>query len=700
MPYSNNNDSTVKAKAVEDKENILTQSDNLEKDIATFLDSQSDVTEDIVKQEAIEDIPEECEVLKKAICSEEKSSYEKKEEQKEELEEDRKDKKIAKKISFLSKMAKSINEKLKNIPIGATNITKNIYEGSKNIAGKVKEKVSNANPWIKAGLLYAAMKAIQKLYQWYEEASNHQYGIIGWIAEKLIEKGSIFWEKIKEFFTSENFIYKLFWGEDGTGENSGLWYQIKKFFTSENFIYKWFWGEDGSGNTSGILFEVKKYFSSGQAWNDIVKGTEWYASLWDDFYTLLFGEHYTNAKDWVQKQLTAILDWWDEVQSKGGLLEWIKQKLYYWFKSSDNAIMQEIGDAIKPASVEKEEAKIEAHKKELNTINQNIEKDNKAKSKEWSIKYRKFYDKTVKEVRQLNKEGRYEEAKNHMQVALKKWQEENPRPETIKPLTFEEYQEIKNSTRKLDRYSNYSQYLMTYNKQYSQNRNANVNKSNANINKSNTVVKPVTNTNTNNIVKPITNNNRNTNINKSNANINKSNTFVKPITNNTNTNNIVKPISNNTNTSINANSATTNNSKVNKTNLNISQTVANNVNNTVKNNTTNYASVKTYNEGDIFASNNYISTNPDGSYNININNKSSKIENNIFEDYVKNIKAENIKKNLKIQGVQSTINEKQSAENEVLVRGLEALNYKIEAFNKETVTEGFLGSVQYLDYGV
>jgi hypothetical protein len=669
--------------------------------IETFNNGVNEVSADITNQyekEKQEDELQKCEKLKEEVCdsnSNSNDSYAKKIQRQEELEDDREFKQTQKKLTFLGKLAKQINENIKKIPSSKTVLEKSkekIKDFGKNLKESAKDKIKSSS-LLQFGLFYGALKGIQKFSEWYDEVSKE--GIGNWL-----------WEKTKDFFTSENFIYKLVWGEDGTGNKSGLWFKIKDFFTSENFIYKLFWGEDGSGNKSGLWFEVKNYFKTGEALNDIIKVFKTSIDLTDMVFEALLGKHYINSKKWVQKQLTSILDWWDEVQSTGGLWDWINLKIYEWFASSKNSLMKEIAKLIKPASVEKQEMRIAKQKEELKDINENIEKENQKKKQEYIEKRIKYQNKIIKENKERVKSGK---KVLDLGKEMAKFDKKNPKPVDTPLLKFEEYQEISNSTRYLQEYSKYANVLKEYNKQY----NTENNIVNSNVLKNNAVIK----NNEKNIdfskqysqnVKNVKNISNIPNIQNISNIENNANAFIPK-----NTLNINENITTNVN-SLNSNIKNIENIK----NKNKYENISKNTNIRIKNQNNEYAKVLK-NKTNITNPNITNNTdNVDNINNVNVNeNTTNKIQNKSIEnvELASNITNSNIKNvniykkdfinitDNKISNVNDIKKEnykplENNPQDEIIKRGFKVLNDKIEAKDNYTVQTGFLGSIEKLEY--
>jgi hypothetical protein len=426
-----------KIENAENTENIENKTENSNQDLEKISDS-IDKAEKLVN-DTTSDTSDTLDTTKQDNCNpcdntdEPETAYEKKEKLQKELGEKAHKEKLEneaeEKTSLLSKLVEDVSDYLKNKKQTFVDKSTNIIKSGVETAKELPQKINEEAPSLLQKLFLPALLAITA---WWSTASKHKGGVIGWLVEKVwngISTGSKYlWEWIKET----------------------AWPAIKDFFTGENFIYKLFWGDDGSGEKSGILFEIKKYFSSGKALEHLQMAGEFIGMLLDKMYTFLFGEYWTNSKKWVQESMNSILGWWSDVSNKGGIGSWLYYEIWNLLKDKEIAGVK-IGDYLPtPAAVEKEELRIkeeELRKKqdkekdryEYEAINKAVDKKNNQKIQEWRNSYISYYKSVQQEAKISNKNASYVNEK------VQTWIKNNPRPKPIKRLTFNEFMEYKSS---------------------------------------------------------------------------------------------------------------------------------------------------------------------------------------------------------------------------------------------------------------
>ena len=405
--------------------NDMATIEDIENFFGTTKDPEVSETDKTDKTDKTEQKNEEC-----YDPCEEKSSYKKKEEKQQKLKEKQQNKNEKEHNKKTVNLLGNIKDKLKTIAGKTYDTGSNIIsygvEKAKKVGSKIKEKGSS----LFTKMMIAAVMAI---IAFWDTASKHKNGVIGWVAEKvwniLSATSGVLWDWMKET----------------------AWPAIKEFFTGKNFIYKMFWGEDETGNTSGVLFEIKKYFKSGKALEHLIKTADFINNIIDEVFTFLFGDWWTGTKDWVRNTLHSILDWWDDVEQKGGIIDWIYYNIYQYLKDVPG-----IGRLLPEPKYVKEEQKI--IEKEVDKINKFIYKDNEKKKKP-------LFDYLVKKYMKEGKTKKEAKLLAIIQINNKDFQKALDLNLT-KSLSFEDYKSIKNSNEINSNYKDYYKYLAIYNNKY------------------------------------------------------------------------------------------------------------------------------------------------------------------------------------------------------------------------------------------
>jgi len=254
----------------------------------------------------------------------------------------------------------SLKDKMKKLKDNMKKMGSGFFKKLKNLKGMFS-KFKIGGDWLSGKVL----AGLFLFYQWWKTASKHKYGVIGWIFQKIQDNKDVIlgfintlWEKIK---SGDNFIYKLAWGEDGTGEKSGIIYEVKKFITED----------------------LWNYFASGKAWEHIKIGANFILQILDEFAQGLFGKDWTDTKIWWQEKFNALLDWWDAFSKQPGA--WIYRQIYDLFGGKILGF-----DLPKPSYVTKEEQIIQRAKQDKDEINETISNTYKKYNTEYNTRLNKI----------------------------------------------------------------------------------------------------------------------------------------------------------------------------------------------------------------------------------------------------------------------------------------------------------------------
>lgn len=180
---------------------------------------------------------------------------------------------------------------------------------AKSFGGKVKQgggfilnMINSALNWVKSKLKWLLL-LIPPILAWWNEATKHKNGIVGWVFEKILD------------------LIKKGWDWLSSVDWAAVWEKIKTFFTED--VANWFKSVDWSEVFNRLLENTQKV---GEL---LGKAVDW-------AYTQLFGSAWTDVvKPFFQRQFEKLVIWWGEVESAGGFWNWLKYQIYRLFNGSE-----------------------------------------------------------------------------------------------------------------------------------------------------------------------------------------------------------------------------------------------------------------------------------------------------------------------------------------------------------------------------
>ena len=242
------------------------------------------------------------------------TSYQRKERHQKELEDKKFEKELLDKLDELNENIEEEEPVIQEIKEEKKEERFPIFKemtGKAKIVGQKIKKDKNLLTMVIIGGLIA-------LYKWWQIASKHEYGVVGWIFEKATD--AITWLG-KKIFTK--WIPALW----GALTDYLTWDNIKEFFTSENIFYRLFWEE------------IYPYLTSEEFWDSLLKaGKAVLKGIWNVFDWLmsqLFGKGWTWLKDLPFDMWKSLMDFWEKarrifVKYTDPLIDFFENIMGYW----------------------------------------------------------------------------------------------------------------------------------------------------------------------------------------------------------------------------------------------------------------------------------------------------------------------------------------------------------------------------------
>ena len=297
------------------------------------------------------------------------------------------------------------------------------------ISEKVKEKSSLKNTLITS----AVVASILKMLSLYEEASQHENGILGWLWDKSKNIGSMIWNTLNSYADENGGWVELF-------KNAGFKaLEILQNIGNKTLKILTNFGE-WLGENSYYLFEtINNYIEKQGGWGKYIvsklkDSIDFVTEISDAVLYKLLGNNYLELKEFLNSKLIYIKEWWEEVENYG-FTGWVYKQFYDYFKGKIDFKLFEwelpepvkiLKEDISIKTIEKEkEEKIERrrklykeHKERIANIENTYYKEKKINK---NLKKSEFYKSYIDNSLKIFKKEDAKSIKNITKVKKQKW---------------------------------------------------------------------------------------------------------------------------------------------------------------------------------------------------------------------------------------------------------------------------------------